>query len=87
MKRLRTFDYNRRLSSVEEDRLVFSSFAKGYVKVAWHAEVVSMEGAHYHFWVPSTIQREERKVFLQECKTAAKLKGDPVSFSWDYEPY
>lgn len=58
------------------------------VSVAWDADVVSIDGAHYHFWIPNKLQQDkaQRKSFLLDCKSAATHQGDPVSFSYSYLP-
>lgn len=54
--------------------------------VAWTADVVSIDGAHYHFWVPIELKdhKEELKEFLLTCEIRASYQGDPVSFSYEF---
>lgn len=56
--------------------------------VPWDAEVISINGAHYHFFIPPYFQgkaiQDRRKKFLRNCQQAARWQGDPVSYSYSY---
>ena len=73
--------FNKRLS-LPEDKLGLG------LNVAWNADVVSIDGAHYHFWIPLHLKdlAEQRKQFLDVCKYHASWQGDPVSYSYSYLP-
>lgn len=87
MKQVTGMDYNRRAS------------LKGYsswqpngpdeiegLKIAWDECVYSIDGAWYHCWIPKGMTRSEENELLGKFKAAARRKGDPVKFSWDYLP-
>ena len=73
--------YKRRCSELD-DRL-----GNGF-SVAWTADVVSIDGANYHFWVPIELKKDKikRMEFLSECHYQASIHGDRVSSSWSYIP-
>lgn len=90
MHRNTSFDFNNRLG-----RSYYNKIKDGEVErlngdfcVYWTAEVVSSQGAHYHFWINPILEKlpEERKAFLRKCEIEASYVGDPVSFSFDYIP-
>lgn len=56
------------------------------LKLPWTEELVSSEGAHYHCWIPMGLTVAQEKDLKAKFKSAARWKGDPVSFSWDYIP-
>ena len=74
--------FERRESKDISDRL------GSLVHVAWDADVVSIDGAHYHFWIKNHFKTNDkaRKEFLKDCASAATHQGDPVSFSFSYLP-
>jgi hypothetical protein len=71
------FDYDRRMSTHPLDKLG---------GLDWTYSLVSEDGAHYHCWIPSGITAEEQKEVLTKFQKAARQKGDPVCFSYDYLP-
>lgn len=64
--------------------LDFKDKLGGGFNVAWTADVVSINGAHYHFWIPKNTT--DLKKFKDDCAYHASYQGDPVSFSWSYVP-
>ena len=82
------FDFNRRLSRFDNDWLNWGYKVNGEVgmQVAWDEELVSADGAHYHCWIPTNLDPDQVVEFYTKFKIAAKRKGDPVSFSWDFMP-
>lgn len=74
--------FPKRLGRLFNDRLGFG------FPVAWDAEVICTQGAHFHFWVPKRMEKndEVRESFLQACVSSAKWQGKAVSFSHSYTP-
>lgn len=56
------------------------------LSIAYDESIASIDGAHYHCWIPRGLSRTEEKELLKKFQRAARAKGDPVSFSWDYIP-
>jgi len=80
------FDYARRTSfnrhNVEEAEVIEG------LHIKWNAEVYSVDGAWYHCWIPRVVKRNSKKMkkLKQEFRAAARRMGDPVRYSWDWEP-
>ena len=74
MRRCEAFDFSRRYGDQIEGE-----------PIPWTIELAGPDGAHYHFWLPrcNAIELAQWKV---RAKRAARRKGDPVSFSFDFLP-
>lgn len=68
----------------EYDRRYDDTLGKGF-KVAWTINIVSINGAHYHFWFPKC-KGKELAEWKSESRYHASYQGDPVSFSYDWIP-
>ena len=79
MKHVTGYDYSRRVSRDCGDKLYS-------LKIAYDVDIVSAQGANYHCWIPRGMTRQREVEMKEQFKRAARHKGDPVSFSWDYEP-
>ena len=79
MKRRTYYDYSRRISRFDHDTI--SGLA-----IPWDSDIVSSQGAHYHCWIPSGLTKENQQALFEKFRKAARIKGDQVSFSWDYIP-
>jgi len=71
------FDYDRRMSAHPLDKLC---------GLDWTYSLVSEDGAHYHCWIPTGLSKDTQKELLEKFQKAARHKGDPVCFSYDYLP-
>lgn len=59
----------------------------GAAPIPWTMRLTGPEGAHYHFWLPDCGKNEMQLAkWKVMAKRAARDKGDPVSFSYDYMP-
>ena len=54
--------------------------------VAWDADIVSCDGAHYHFWF-NKCEGKELSELKKQAKIHASHQGDPVSFSYSWIPW
>ncbi len=86
------FDFERRIgrgywNDYNDDgvELLYNGFY-----VHWDSEIISIDGAHYHFWIPKELGEKgrmtEKVEFLVKCEQAARNLGDPVLFSYAYAP-
>jgi hypothetical protein len=73
------YDFNRRLGRFDNDMIAG-------MRIPWCEEIVSVNGANYHCWISKLLTKKEQKETFDKFKRAARTKGDPVSFSWDYLP-
>lgn len=88
MRRNEYFDYERRISRFDNDYLYWGldGDKSAAMKIPWCYELVSADGAQYHCWIPKGLSVEAEKDLRERFKIAARRKGDPVAFSWDYIP-
>ena len=79
-------EYLKRESKENDDRLAIG------ITVPWTSSIVSVRGAHYHFWIDRKLEKNTiaLKHRLKDCVTAATFHGDPVmcTYSWipTFEP-
>ena len=78
MTRYNGYDYSRRDSLYEK--------ILGNGRFEYITDIVSIEGAHYHVWVPRDLTEFEQRKFKDDFESAARNLGDPVSFTWDFIP-
>jgi hypothetical protein len=90
MRRETNFDFENRLGRSYWNKIKDGEVERLYgdMNVYWTAELVSSQGAHYHFWISPALEfnKEARDLFLRKCEIAASMVGDPVCFSYDYIP-
>lgn len=87
MRQNKYYDYERRTSA--DERGYYGNPGADHIEglhIAYNESIASIDGAHYHCWIPKWLPKQEQKDLLEKFKRAAKRKGDPVSFSWDYLP-
>lgn len=82
------FDYSKRMSRFDNDFLKWGYPVNGEIgmHIPWDARLVRSSGAHYHCWVPKNFTEKQIEHTFEQFKLAAKRKGNPVSFSWDFIP-
>jgi hypothetical protein len=88
MKQSKQFNFTNRLGKTYWRNIKENEIEQLYgdFHIHWTAEVVSSQGAHYHFWISPELENrpEAKKAILTKCEILASFIGDPVSFSYDY---
>lgn len=57
------------------------------LKIEYTSELASADGAIYHCWVPRGLSENKKWELIEAFRIAAHRKGDPVGFTWDWEPF
>lgn len=87
MRRDDSYDFSRRISRHPgyDSRNTEPDMIEGLM-IPWTEDVGTIDGAHYHCWIPRDLPKFDQRALLNKFVKAAHQKGDPVSFSYDYLP-